>query len=120
MDLYIFKDRLNEALKYRNMTASELSRLSGLDKGSISRYLKGENIPRTAAVNKIAEALKVNPSWLIGYSVEMTAEKGIRLDENKLLIEVDKLSPENKEKLREFFQFLLSRQKEEQNNDSDI
>lgn len=39
MDYYIFKDRLNKAMKYRELTASELARKSGLDKGSISPHL---------------------------------------------------------------------------------
>lgn len=119
-DLYIIKDRLNEALKYRNINASQLAERSGLNKSSICRYLNGERIPRSDAIHKMATALNVDPSYILGYNVPMTADHAIELDEQKLLIEVDKLSPENKEKLREFFQFLLSRQKEEQNNDSDI
>ena len=35
-----FKDRLNEALDMRNMTAAELSRLSGVNEGAISQYKK--------------------------------------------------------------------------------
>lgn len=34
------KDRLLEALSIREMTAAELSRKSGIDKGSISNYLR--------------------------------------------------------------------------------
>ena len=38
-DLYIIKDRLNEALKYRNMTPLELAERCKMNKSSIYRYL---------------------------------------------------------------------------------
>lgn len=118
MDYYIFKDRLNEAMKYRELTASELARKSGLDKGSISRYLKGENLPRTNAIEKIAKALNVNPAWLIGYDVPMieAVDYIAEVEEKKILIE--KLTPENREKLADYIKYLLSTQKEDDDDNS--
>ncbi len=67
-----FSERLTEALRAKKMTAAELSRLSGVDKGSISRYLKGErNNPTTERIDALARALFVSPAWLMGYDVEM-------------------------------------------------
>ena len=113
MDYYIFKDRLTEALNYRNMTASELSKKSGLDKGSISRYLKGENLPRTNAIGKISEALHVNPAWLIGYDVPMIEAQDYLADIQEKKILIEKLTPENREKLADYIRYLLSTQKED-------
>lgn len=67
-----FSERLAEGLRARKMSAAELSRLSGVDKGSISRYLKGERSnPTTARIDALARALLVSPAWLMGYDVEM-------------------------------------------------
>ncbi len=120
MNLFIFKDRLNEALKYRGMTASDLARKSGMDKGSISRYLKGENLPRTTAIEKMASALNVNPAWLIGYNVPMieAVDYLAEVSENKALIE--RLSPANQKKLVEYIEFLLSKQKEGEDDKSEV
>lgn len=65
-NLYIIKDRLNEAMQKRGITATELAKLTGLNKSSVSRYLTGENIPRSLAIGKLAQALRVNPAWILG------------------------------------------------------
>ena len=36
-----FKDRLEEALKLRDMKPTELARISGVTEGAISQYMKG-------------------------------------------------------------------------------
>lgn len=56
------KDRLREALNIRNMTASDLARMSGVDKGSVSRYLKGDIIPKQTKIDAMSKALDVSPS----------------------------------------------------------
>ena len=65
------KDRLKKALDVMDMTAADLARKSGINKGAISRYLKGEVIPKRNAIGFLAEALGVSPSWLMGYDVPM-------------------------------------------------
>ena len=118
-DLYIVKDRLNEALKYRSLTASQLAEKSGVNKSSVSRYLSGERIPRSDAIYKMATALNVDPSWILGYNVPMTPDFVIQLDDQKLIVEVEKLSPENKERLKDFLSYLITKQ-EEKKNDSEV
>lgn len=61
-NIYKIKDRLNEALIMRGMTAAELANATGLNKSSLSRYLTGENIPRSKAIGKMAQALNVSPA----------------------------------------------------------
>ena len=100
------KDRIREGLTARGMTAAELARKSGVDKGAISRYLKGDFIPKQFAIGKMAKALNVSPAWLMGYDVTMEGE------EVQPQIEVDRLSPENKARLMAYYQALIDSQEE--------
>lgn len=69
-----FVDRLREGLSLRRMTQAELSRRTGLDKSSVSRYLGGEYKAKQDAVYKIAQALNVAEGWLMGYDVPMEVQ----------------------------------------------
>ena len=102
-NLYIIKDRLNEAMRLRGMNLSELAERSGLNKSSVSRYLSGNMIPRSNAIEKMAIALTVSPTWVLGYDVTMDGEE-IRH------IELDRLSDLNKEKIFAYYQALLDSQ----------
>ena len=95
--------RLKEALDLRNMKQSDLSRITGLDKGSIHHYLTGKYEPKSRAIQKMASALSVQEMWLWGYDVPMEKEdKKISFDEGqltegkKLILELfDKISEED-------------------------
>lgn len=64
-----FKNRLAEIMAERDMTQSELSRLTGIRVSSISDYLRGIYEAKQDKVFQIAEALRVNPAWLMGLDV---------------------------------------------------
>ena len=66
-----FAERLNTALNCRQITKAELSRLSGISKSSITRYVKGDWEAKQDAVYAIAQALNVNEPWLMGYDAPM-------------------------------------------------
>ena len=66
-----FKDRLNDALNYKNMKASELSRLSKVNEGAISQYRKGIYKAKQDTIEKLANALNVSIPWLMGADVPM-------------------------------------------------
>jgi transcriptional regulator with XRE-family HTH domain len=97
------KDRLKEALYIRGMTAAELARQSGLDKGSISNYLKGKFIPKQNAIASMARALGVSPAWLMGYDLTMDGDKVIELD-------LGKLTELNRAKVQAYYQALIDSQ----------
>lgn len=103
-NLYIIKNRLNEAMQKRGITATELAKLTGLNKSSVSRYLTGENIPRSLAIGKLAQALRVNPAWVLGYDVPM--DEGVP----PIQINVEKLNDANKERLQAYYQALIDSQ----------
>ena len=65
------QQRLREALTARNMLPIELSRTSGIGKSAISQYLSGKVTPKQDKIYKLAQALKVNESWLMGYDEPM-------------------------------------------------
>lgn len=102
-NLYVIKERLIEAMKLRQMTATELANKSGLAKSSVSRYLTGENIPRSIAIGKMANALNVSPAWILGYNLTIDGQEIPN-------IEIDKLTEENKTRLFAYYQALIDSQ----------
>src|SRR5699024_9378723 len=62
-----FSDRLREALNLREMTQAELSRKTGISKGSISDYLSGNYEAKQDKIYDIARALNVDEGWLMGF-----------------------------------------------------
>ena len=103
-ELYIIKDRLNEALRMRGMTASDLSKKTGLNKSSVSRYLSGKSIPRSLAIGLMADALNVSPTWVLGYDVTIYGK------EIRPQIELYKLTSENQTRLLAYYQALIDSQ----------
>ena len=96
------KDRLAEALRIRGLLPVELAKQSGINKGTISRYLKGTVVPKQSAIGEMAVALRVSPAWLLGYDVPM----------EDTVIELDKLSKNNRERLVAYYQALIDSQGE--------
>lgn len=60
-----FQERLRKLLSDKGVTASELSRISGIGKSDISNYLNGKYLPKQDKIYLIAQALGVDPGWLI-------------------------------------------------------
>lgn len=66
-----FAERFTEALQKRNKKQSDIVALTGIGKSSISTYLTGEYEPKQKNTYKIAKALNVSETWLMGYDVPM-------------------------------------------------
>lgn len=66
-----FAQRLAAAMDIRNVKQSELVEKTGITKGAISSYVSGEYVPKQTNTYKLAQALDVNPTWLMGYDVPM-------------------------------------------------
>ncbi len=64
-------ERIKEALFIRNMRQSDLVEKTGIGKSSISTYLSGAYEPKQRNIYKIAKALDVSESWLMGADVPM-------------------------------------------------
>lgn len=66
-----FAARLSQALDARNMKAADLSKKTKVSEGTISCYINGKYEAKQNRVRTFAEALNVNPAWLMGYDVPM-------------------------------------------------
>jgi transcriptional regulator with XRE-family HTH domain len=62
----MFAERLKQALQERGISQTDLSRLTGLGKSSISQYVSGKNIPREPIVQKIADVCDCSADYLKG------------------------------------------------------
>jgi len=69
-----FASRLSQALEARGMKAADLSKKTKVAEGTISCYINGRYEAKQNRVQVFAEALDVNPAWLMGYDVPMDAE----------------------------------------------
>lgn len=70
-----FAERLAEAMKIRELTQTDLHERTGINKSSISTYLKGEYKAKHDKVDLLAIALRVDPAWLMGFDVPMNPQK---------------------------------------------
>ena len=60
-----FGIRLQQAMQERRMSASDLSKASGVGKSLISYYINGKCLAKQDKIYLLAHALTVDPGWLI-------------------------------------------------------
>lgn len=82
--------RLKKALSIRNMTQSELCQKTKIPKSALSEYVKGLYDPKQDRLLILAEALNVDPVWLMGYDIPMENEDK-KSSPNEELTEGEKL-----------------------------
>ncbi len=78
-----FAERLIEAMDDKKMTLSDLSRRSGIDKSSISRYRSGNYNPGKKNFFILSDVLDVNPAWLAGEDAPKQYYSQSLLDEDE-------------------------------------
>lgn len=66
-----FSNRLNTAMRIRNMKATELSAKTGIAKSSLSEYINGKYEAKQDGVYLLSRALNVSEAWLMGLDVPM-------------------------------------------------
>lgn len=86
-----FKNRLVDAMNKNNIKAVELAKRTGLSKAQISQYVNGIYEAKQVALYKLAVALNVSESWLMGHDVPMsrtlnneTTDQSTMIDQVKL------------------------------------
>lgn len=94
-----FQERLRKLLVDKDITASELSRLSGIGKSDISNYLNGKYLPKQDKIYLISQAIGVDPGWLMtGVEQKHDENEGPKTDEARILAAgIDKLPKEQRE-----------------------
>lgn len=105
-----FIERLKKAMAANEINARELSKRCGLSEGGISRYLSGKMEPRVPAIAKMAEALKVNPVWLMGYDDPQIRVDAFRADTVSSI--TDGLNEKSLERLKSYADYLRSMQED--------
>lgn len=109
-----FKERLEEALALRNMSAATLSKLANISEGSISQYKKGSYKATQPNLEKISAVLNVPIPWLMGVSNDFDSCSSIDTNsiENSLLKDLLKsfnlLNREGQERLVEDADLLVA------------
>lgn len=66
--------RIKKALSIRSMTQSELCRKTKIATSAMSEYVKGLYDPKQDKIYIMAQALNVDPVWLMGFDVPMEKE----------------------------------------------
>lgn len=66
-----FKNRLNKAMQIRNIKPVELVEKTKISKANISCYMSGKYEAKADGLKLLADALNVDPVWLMGYDVPM-------------------------------------------------
>lgn len=62
--------RIKIAMQAKGIKASELARLTGISKSTISCYLTERRHPTDENIERIARVLMVDEAWLLGYGGE--------------------------------------------------
>ena len=70
-----FGKRLQQALDDRNMKQIDLANATGFSKARISQWVHDKYIPNAEGLNKIAKALNVSETWLMGHDVPQTYDR---------------------------------------------
>ena len=97
--------RISKALSIRGMKQSELCEKTGIPKSAISQYISGSFEPKQDRLFIIAQALNVDPVWLMGFDVPMEKEKEISHSEpsltegEKMLLDLFNRVPEDQQQL---------------------
>lgn len=72
----MFAERLKIALKLYNLKKADVSRISGISKGQLTKYFKGESKPSVEVLIELAKALGVSTDFLLGLSDDPTPAIG--------------------------------------------
>ena len=96
-----FGKRLAQIREDQRVSQSSLARLVGTSQSAISQIEGGERNPSYEMIRKLAEALSVTPSYLMGQEVE-----DLSADERAHFREYRGLSDAAKKELQEFMSFL--------------
>lgn len=63
-----FAEDFKRAMEMRGLSMADVARRSGINKGTLYHYLRGDYIPKQTRVEAIAKALNVSPADLCGFS----------------------------------------------------
>lgn len=107
-----FSNRLNTAMRIRNVKATELSIKTGIAKSSLSEYINGKYEAKQDGVYLLAKALCVNEAWLMGCDVPMEKTSQERKNDNtEYVIDTKGLTQEEIESIKRYIEFIKNEKK---------
>ena len=86
-------ERLQEAMRLRQIRQTDLAEATGIAKGTISNYIKGKYEPKAPAIAKLAKALHCSDMWIMGYNVSMDRYANVDPDDAEFLDALPPLLP---------------------------
>lgn len=105
-----FGERLFRTRKARNLSQTELGRMVNLSKRMISHYEgNAPEGPPLTTLNKIADALNVTVSYLLGESTLKTIKEDVKPSLQKHLKIIQELDPKDQKKVFEYIELLASK-----------
>lgn len=106
-----FANRLNTAMRIRNIKASELSEITGISKSSLSEYINGKYEAKQDGVYLLAKALNVNEAWLMGLDVPMERNDFRMASYNG--VDTEGLDEDDIQEINRFVEFLKQKKKKD-------
>jgi transcriptional regulator with XRE-family HTH domain len=76
-------ERLKYAIEFRRTSAAEVSKATGISRGSLSQYMNGKFSPKQDRIYLLAKHLHVSPTWLMGLDVSMEERHPLEIHDDK-------------------------------------
>ena len=88
-----FASRLKHAMRIRQLKAVDLCNKTGLSSALISQYLSGKFEAKNDKAYILSNALKVSPTWLLGFSDDMFGDSEVYTSANINFIRIPLYAP---------------------------
>ncbi len=106
-DLQIISIRIKEAREGRGMNQAQLAQKAGITPAAISQIEKGERVPTTPVLKRIADVLQLSLDFLAGRTDESKLEDLLQNENLKAFYKGFKnLNPEDQETIKKNIEFL--------------
>ncbi len=102
----LFSKRLVEAMEMRGIGGTQLAKAVGTSPCNITYYRKGKYAPKLAMIKRMAEVLRVNPSWLAGIVSDPEPIKSSEMDavRNQIEAYLSTMTAEQTKKVLKFIE----------------
>lgn len=88
------KERIRYLLDFLELSQTDFSLKTGIQKSALSNYLNGDREPRQNQLSKIADAFNISPAWLMGYDVPMYYQPAASPSPSDAVVPMSSLVPE--------------------------
>lgn len=109
-------ERIKAKMNEHGLSSRELAKRSNISESGISRILSGEIDPRVKTFTKIAEALHVDPVWLMGVDDESSHDFSVETKEMAMTIE--RMTPKERYEVDNFIKYIISKRNVEERSDT--